>query len=365
MKKAIFIIIAILILGGIGTSLGIYLYIKSPVYTFKQIRKSVKNHDWELFNKYVDVGSLYTSQISESNMNSFASGLEAMSRENLKTTFIDNLKSIIEGNTGSPENEILILNLLPPKLSWDSYENTYQLSRMKKSKGGKLLNIDIPLKTWFNFYLDVSFRFRNEALKYKLIGYDSDNYENTNEELVCLMSDFYNLPIREKLKNAVSFSIAKNIKNKEDGFFYVIYQATNNGHKDITDLVYYLYPNKEYLEQDKYGIYESVGDFKIKQNESLKLITHRNRKYVKYDSEDQEKAFMNADLNNLAIKIEKIIFSDGGILEEKSKYENVNRFEKEYPEATYNTFLNILNIREKYGLHDAEALKAKHETYRK
>ena len=70
MKKTIFIIIALLIISSV---VGIYFYIKSPSYTFKQISKAVETHDWNLFNKYVDLDSLYTNTISDSELTGIAS----------------------------------------------------------------------------------------------------------------------------------------------------------------------------------------------------------------------------------------------------------------------------------------------------
>jgi|GEM_PF-4763984 len=361
MKKKIITIIIVLFVCGIATTVGTYSYLKSPKYTFKQIRNSFENHDWEKFNQYVDVDSIYTSLMNTSDMDSFASGLEAMTRDNLKSAFIDNLKSTIEGTPGDSLSSLSLVSIL------GADEKSYKFNRIKKKKEGKLLNTDLPMKTWFNFYVDVTYKFRNESWKYKLIGYDNKKYEETSDELYDLISDFYTLPLKEKMEKSISVKIIKKYKGCAEWGYRICLEdilmmpttITNNTDKDITEVIYYIYPNNYYLITDKYGRFESAEN--IKSKESITIGTDKGRKYNQFDDED--KTYMNADLESISVKINEIKFSDGQVLEEKYKFENIEQFKKEFPEATYDTFLKILAIRAKYGLVDADDLKSKYEPY--
>ncbi|WP_196607172.1 DUF2939 domain-containing protein [Pectinatus frisingensis] len=117
-KMMWFIAVGIIIAIIVGIMAGYFLYYKkTPTYSLNLIRESVKNHDWDTFQKHVDVDSIASSAIDDlmnnemnkdSNKNdlgnTFAAGLVNMMKPALTSAIKDEIKKSVQGTDSGSDN---------------------------------------------------------------------------------------------------------------------------------------------------------------------------------------------------------------------------------------------------------------------
>ncbi|MBB5336089.1 hypothetical protein [Pectinatus brassicae] len=111
-KRILFIAIGLIIVLGIISAAGYFLYYKkTPAYSLNLIRKSVQNHDWDTFQKHVDIDQTLSAAIddvtatqNQKNASLLGNGLVKMLKPVIISEVKSKLKSYIE-NTSSQKDD--------------------------------------------------------------------------------------------------------------------------------------------------------------------------------------------------------------------------------------------------------------------
>lgn len=349
MKKKIFVPILIILAIVFGLCVGGYLYIHSPKYTLSVIKSSIENHDWEKFNKWVDIESFFNSTLNDKTNtgNNIADGISKLMASNLKGAFIDALKAKIE----TPSNSsISAFNEFLPAIK------IKDLSEVKLIKQGKITVMKIPVKTDFlKQEAEVSVFFRNKFLRYVLIGTDDSDFQTKNNELKKLVLEHYNLETGDKIKKSVTISTLKKYKGCSNYIGNTCFQDLliikrkihNHSNKTIKKLRYNIYPSKTFVTMgDKYRIYETLEN--VSANSAKVQGASTGWKHNQFSTKDQ--MFMSSKKGEIFYEIKEIEFDDSTKLTLKS-HALLTDYHDEKP-----TFDDIIKRRKKHGLQVEELL---------
>jgi len=338
---AIIVVISAILLGG-------YLYLHSPNYTLKRVASSLKNHDWETFQKYVDVNSLYNSVIGDATENSdndIAKGLATMMAGNLKDAFISKIKSEIENpkNDDGPGVFGSFLSLDTTVIKIETEINGKIATTKVYSKYGLF---DVPA------YLEITMR--SEGIKYVIIGISKKNIEKRTSVARSIYKEFYMKPLREKMNQSIRISVTKKYKGCANSFYGTCFEnlvmierkIENLTNKEISKIEYQMYPNEVFTET-KYSKFDS--EVNIKPHEIV--ITGRSQGWKYNQFIDEDKIWMSVEANEVIIKPTKLTFADREEIDLDEYGYLVNTME--IPKVT-----ELIAFGKKNGLYGADSLES-------
>lgn len=330
------VLVAISLVGSIG-----YYYIHTPQFTLYMIQRSVDNHDWNGFNRFVDMDSFFDSAMSDIGKSSdsvFVKGLSVVMAGTIKDKFKSEFRKAIEGASDVSSNKVMeVLYDVKPGEKLD-VENMGKIAKVTVSSETSALNI--PTK----YYM----MFRDEGIFYKLIGVDDSLQREARKVENKLLKDHYNLAIDKELRTAVTLKSISKTKGcsqyiNSTCIQHIILNTTkvfNNTDREISEVLYNVYPSKELI----FNEYERYGSAKnIPAKKAIIIGKDRGPKYNKYS--DSDKLFMNASIADLHYKVFKVTYSDGSVVE-KDDYSYMVNME------VIPTLDAVLERRKEYGVED-------------
>jgi len=306
-----------------------FFHRKTPVYTLKQIEKSISNHNWNSFSRLVDVDAL-ASSISD-NVQSELGYVDLPDASNIAE---EKLRKLIESTSPREdyydftrtkkllakwrENNFglsvdwkkeIIIGKIETLIYEVFYKIPLNINDLRTIKEGSLALVEIPRKsllvdTTFYFYLV----FKKEGFNYKLYKIkDYDKFSESDNRMFKLYDAFYSEPIHRMLDSCVNVRIVKKEKGcKEWGYstcledgIEVTVKIRNNTNKKIKSLEWeYLYKNKS-----RYGhLFDPLG---AKQTRVQTGVYDYNT----FDIDDN--SFLKVPITSIDLMINELIFSDG------------------------------------------------------
>ncbi len=342
MKSFIKITLVVLIVISLVT-FGGYQYFHSPHYTLKKISSSVKNCDWEMFSKYVDVEALVNSLIQnagDDSGNDLAKGITAMVGGSMKETLIAQMKSQIE-NPKNDESQGIFSEF--GRLDSIGF-------KMKQENKGKILVVKL-ISTFgvFNVPAFIEITMRSEGLKYVVIAINKDVVKKRTETVMNLYKEYYYVPIREKIAKSVQITVQKKFKGCANSFYGTCFEdlimiqrkIENLTDRRINQVQYEMYPSDFFISDE----YKYIDIFEgINPKESVIIGASQGWKYNQFIESD--KVWMNVESSDILLRVTRVTFEDGesltidnysylGHLDSAPKLVNLVVFGKKenYPEA--------------------------------
>lgn len=299
MKKIFIVVFAVVII--IACSVGLlYCHRHNPFYTITKLSEAISEHDWTSCLKYLDTDAMYEAAAKRKELNSFQEGFAQMLKENLKENFSNALKAMVE----STENKGLLNDL-----------RTVDSAAVKKQVV-PMGNI-VAVRLWYKYgYFDIpaymEIILRSQGLGYVVIDINDHVKYDRSWFVEDLYRQYYLAPIEEKINQSVSISITKRYEGCSNWIYGTCLQPLtmierkieNKTDVDIDEIEYIL----KLRGYSKYNV-----DKKIKAKSSFIAGKKRGWEYNQFIDED--KAWKYADLTDISIEINKIVFSDNKIIE--------------------------------------------------
>jgi hypothetical protein len=320
-----------------------YFYMHSPTYTINKIKESVINHDWAGLNSYVDLDSLYENTVTkalEEQDSSIAKGIGMMMGANMKEAFMSQIKKGVEDSSRATD-ESMFASMITDMSNTDNYTQDNQ---------GKITTVTIKKKTSFlHIPTSMSMSFRDEGLKYVLIGVNTDKMSSVKIIETKLLKEHVMFPIKAQLNKSLSIKTIVKTKGCSnyignsciENLMIVEAKITNNADKTIKSAVISLYPGKEYLNIENE---RRINTDVIRAGESIVYGQGRGWKQNRFREADN--IFMNATANDLVYQSRSIEFEDGEIIREDDSQPYIDVL-KNTP-----TIQDILERRKQYGVTD-------------
>lgn len=334
---------------------GLYYFAHTPAFAFKSIVLAIENHDWDKFNKFVDVESFYNTTVKgalNETDNLFAKGLGTLMASNMKESFIDQLKTQIEQPN---ENSISFFHQL--------FDNkNILLARKKVESKGKIVQVTIPRKTqYLDLEIPIIFNFRKEALHLTLTSMDMNKFENVQDKIEEIITEHYNLPIKDSLKNLVKIEVVKKYKGCSNYVYntciedviIITTRVTNKSNFTIERVIFAVLP-KLYNCNWKGTKFQQAEN--IKPGKSVIVGVNHGWKYNEYN--DYDKIYMKttkADIHYQTKEVWRKIKIGPFDMTMPLKEEEF-KYYKERIEKDKLTLEDIIARRNEYGLDDSLAI---------
>jgi len=183
---------------------GFYYYTTTPAYSVLQIRKAVQDHDVALFEKHVDVDTLFNRLIDDvmaqalsqaaneddSGWNTLGSALGAGIAQMMKPTLVSGLKSstlryvetgdLVKGGQGAPASAApAVASNAAKKASLDGMASSFgleqlQLQDYRVEKQGKVAIVTIPYRNeQLGLPLEMKFTLRDQGGYWQLVQFNN------------------------------------------------------------------------------------------------------------------------------------------------------------------------------------------------
>lgn len=299
MKKIVVGISVVVV--AVSCSVGLlYNRLHNPFYTIAKLSEAVSNHDWASCLKYIDTDAMYETVNKRKDLDSFQEGFAKMLKENLKEDFSNALKAMVE----STEDKGLLNDLKKA----DSAAVKKQVVPM-----GNIVAVRLWSKYgYFNIPAYMEIILRSEGFGYVVIDINDHIKYSRSWIAEDLYRQYYLAPIEEKIEQSVSIAITKRYEGCSNWIYGTCLQPLtmierkieNKTDVDIEEIEYTL-KLRGYV---KYGI-----DKKIKAKSSFVAGKKRGWEYNQFIDED--KAWKYADLADISVDVNKIVFSDNDVVE--------------------------------------------------
>ena len=306
-KKTIIAVVAIVAFAAI-VSTSAYLVLHSPKYALYKINKSLKDHDWETFSKYVDIDAVYTSlanPASDTSDNTIAQGLAKVMVGAMKETIIAQLKNEVENpkNDGK-ENNVANIFSRPDSIK----------TKIKIIKSGKVASVHVYSRCgMLNIPAYINIQMRSESWKYVVIGVSTDDINHRTEIVTQALKQYYTIPSQKKITETAKIEFTKISKGCGNSFYGTCFSdlimiertITNNSNKDIASIEYKICPKGKTNEEEcKYS-----EDMNIKASSKVEFGKRNGWKYNEFIP--AQSAILSLSTNDIEAIPTKIKFSTG------------------------------------------------------
>lgn len=278
MKKKILTIavaVAVLLIGG---TLVLYKTVHSPFYTLKQLSNCINNHDWNGFEKYIDLSGF--KQLNDVALKSMV--------ESTGEPFgvVKILKDA--ANFSSEKKEIIPMGKLTVVRFWQKYSD-----------------YDVPAYT--------EIVFRSEGFFYVVASVSDDDIEPRVGIVSRLYSEYFEKPIKEEIEKSVKISVSKVYEGCSNWVLGTCFEPITMVERKIENLSDEAIKKIEY-NFSVYGVIKFQADSALIKPKSTIVVGKKSGwRYNPFIEEDV--ALRNAKPEQFEINVSRIEFESGKSLD--------------------------------------------------